>query len=444
MLDLLHWLFEVQTTGRVNTPRRVPRQQTWNALERRGLTEYVSDAGARVRTVLTTAGLTTLSTFGGDEAVRTSAFKRLVIEAGHCLALADETDGIRQQELRAEAADILAWVPEPIRVTLFQGEKPRRMEHAGAHWFRKGPDNNPQRCAYPDCDGTQSSPNHVIEADLCGYLANPGHGPGEKDVRCTRPRHLGRALPGDHSWCPADLAPSDTTTQRAAYAADQLHAARTANRKAHAQRRVDDAALCGAKRRYPDPRPRLGIGGLGPLTDCEDCAQIIEADQEHARKVHEPRRLECGVHYESSATIRCTLSPGHVGRNHSWCPEDLAPSDTTTQRAAYAADQERAEKVGELEHERSLVEVRAELGNSAPHIADSTHADPYEEYGADRRWTYVGPGGSFQLTGEDGGLAVYAVAVHGMHGRFTLMMLNRVVTEVALAPDGYWRLTDGS
>lgn len=43
----------------------------------------------------------------------------------------------------------------------------------------------------------------------------------------------------------------------------------------HAQCRIDDAALCGAKRKYPDPRPRLGIAGLAHLADCETCARLI-------------------------------------------------------------------------------------------------------------------------------------------------------------------------
>jgi hypothetical protein len=56
----------------------------------------------------------------------------------------------------------------------------------------------------------------------------------------------------------------------------------SATNKVHAACRIDDAALCGAKRKYPDARTRLGIAGLAHLTDCKTCARIITVDHDAA------------------------------------------------------------------------------------------------------------------------------------------------------------------
>ena len=143
-----------------------------------------------------------------------------------------------------------------------QSAKPAaRLEYNGSHAFRPG---DGGRCSYGDCGCPPSSPNHagweprgwseedearvirkgtvcnaggrcvlpidhagahsVRAADeQCGWLANPARRPDEKDVRCTLKRdHRGR----NHSWAPADLAPSPTAVQRDAFRADRLHGAK--------------------------------------------------------------------------------------------------------------------------------------------------------------------------------------------------------------------------
>lgn len=179
--------------------------------------------------------------------------------------------------------------------------------------------------------------------------------------------------------------------------------------------------------------------------------------------------------HEPEANEFCDLSIDHEG-NHSWAPKDLAPSSLRVQREALAADQahaKRASKVRDdqaagsvtpaadpgwvadrdeagrmtseeadayygatettapLEHERSLVEVRAELNEPTPH----------QQYGADERWTHL-DGAKFRL-GPDTDPVVTAHAVRDMPGEFMLHILGHVFGPVARGEDGMWHEVRG-
>lgn len=131
----------------------------------------------------------------------------------------------------------------------------------------------------------------------------------------------------------------------------------------------------------------------------------------------------CGINSSSSVAQPgepCTLPAGHnlhaATANHSWAPADLAPSSLRDQREATAADRTHVAKT--------------RPGKATP--------DVFDEYGADRRWTYVGPGGLFRLTEGDWTPQVHAVAIEGKHGHFTIYMLGNACADISRRADDTW------
>jgi hypothetical protein len=318
MIELLRW-YASRLTGKPEAVRHVSgvRLATTVGLIDRGLlTPRMPSPDGFSDHALTTAGLAYLIKTEPDGELRRNCARQLIKDAAHIHALAylrkidfvgEDINAVQAEyvSLRAEAA-----------AALVAAERVDRIED--------------------DFPLTQGPKPMDAATNLCGIDSGDGQ-------TCTRPQHLGRALPGNHSWAPVDLAPSTTAVQRDAYAADRQH---------------EQVVADGGNRPAAGTCTFVGLVSKRP----------------------------------------CILPAGHA------LGHDIA-----------SATAEDAEPQGTQ--------------------------NPFWVHGADRRWTYVGPGGLFRV-GEDVEPAVYATASRVTFGRFTIRMLGRIVADVVRAPDGCWRPVD--
>lgn len=247
----------------------------------------------------------------------------------------------------------------------------------------------------------------VRGAKLCNWYSAPGRVDGQV---CT----FKRGHDGNHSWAPDDLAPSSAEVQRAALAADELHATKTTRPEfygSHAFRpsRFTEPGEPFARCSFPD----CDSSAESPNHRRDDDG-MVETIWPDGDAVRPAAPGEC-TFYGLISRSPCTLRAGHNGRH-------LLEKDV-----ARAAAELTLRPAAEVER---------------PHIADATGADyladPYTEYGADERWTYLGPGGLFRV-GPEAQPVVHAVALPKHPGRFSLIMLGHMVADVERAPDGMWR-----
>lgn len=196
---------------------------------------------------------------------------------------------------------------------------------------------------------------------------------------------------------------------------------------------------------------RPGDGGRCSFADC-GCPpsspnhagwEPREWSKEDEARVIAKGAAPCGVHaqeeYGTPYGDRCTYATRHDG-NHSWAPDDLAPSSVAEQRAALAADREHTRRTQPTDIVDTVLfdaeQFRGLKPAPGPVPAGSVTLPRHGHYGADARWTHEA-GDTFKVNdGATPELTVRARAVRGQRGRFELFFLGRFVALVEW--DGGW------